>query len=101
MHIDTKGFAMGDDVEDILSGAGGTIIGFTIWTTGCARAVIQAQANEDYAKTGKYPESFSCDVTMLKATGMPNRLAPVAPEAEAEVVDRSIGGPMPTPSRGR
>ena len=94
MLIDTNGFELGDVVEDKISGAVGAIIGVTQWTTGCARAVIQPAVSEEFAKSGKFPETFSCDVTMLRATDKPNLLAPAAP-------DRSIGGPMPTPSRGR
>lgn len=95
MNIDTNGFELGEEVEDVLSGATGTIVGFSIWTTGCARATIQPPVGEEYAKGGKYPEMFSCDVTMLRGLGRANRLA------LAGGIDRTIGGPMPTPSRGR
>jgi hypothetical protein len=74
---------------------GGAIVGMTIWTTGCARAIVQPPVSEEFAKGGKYPETFSCDVTMLRTTGEPNRLAPTLPAR----IDRSIGGPMPTPAR--
>jgi hypothetical protein len=92
MEIETNGINLGDEVEDKLSGARGVVIGMTIWTTGCARAVIQPPVGEEFDKSGKYPDTFSCDVTMLRVTEAPNRLL-------APAVDRSIGGPMPTPSR--
>jgi hypothetical protein len=53
MNIDTNGFQLGDEVEDKLSGATGVVIGFTIWTTGCARAVLQPPAGDEFTKGGK------------------------------------------------
>jgi hypothetical protein len=91
MKIDTNGFELGDVVRDKISGGSGVIVGMTIWTTGCVRAIVQPPVSDDFAKTGKFPDTFSVDVAMLVTTGEANRLA--------AKVDRSIGGPMPTPSR--
>lgn len=85
MQIDTNGFELGDEVEDTITGAKGTITGIHQWTTGCARVSIQARVGKD----GKVPETVGSDVLTLK-------LVKAGPRHD---VDRSIGGPMPEPTR--
>jgi hypothetical protein len=85
MEIDTNGFEIGDVARDQITGYEGTIVGFTQWTTGCARASLQARVDKD----GKIPDSVGVDVLVLDL---------VTPGPRHQV-DRSKGGPMPEPTR--
>lgn len=90
MHIDTNGFEIDDKVRDRITGLEGIVIGITMWTTGCARAVVQPRID----KEGKVPESISIDVLSLE-------MVKAGPRHEAPAPVASIGGPRPTPTRGR
>lgn len=85
MYIDTNGFELGDRVKDTITGYTGVIIGMSQWTTGCARASVQAPVDKD----GKVPDSIGIDVLTLE-------MVKAGPRHDA---DRSKGGPRPEPNR--
>lgn len=63
MEIDTKGFEIEDVVRDRITGFEGKITGITQWSTGCARASVQAPWDPE--KGGKIPDAYSIDVLTL------------------------------------
>jgi hypothetical protein len=85
VQIDTNGIEIGDVAKDTITGFEGTVIGITQWTTGCARASLQARVNKD----GKVPDSVGFDVLTLE-------LVKAGPRHD---VDRSKGGPRDEPTR--
>lgn len=87
MEIDTKGLALGDEVQDRVTEARGRIIGFTQWFSGCAVATVQPSLDKD----GKLPDTWGFDVTRLKKIGS---FAEAAPQ-------RVTGGPQPVPPTSR
>ena len=84
MNIDTNGIELGDLVEDEITGVRGRITGVHQFLTGCARVTIQPRIKED----GSVPDTFSADVLTLR----------VIEKRVRHAVDRSKGGPQPTPS---
>jgi hypothetical protein len=85
VYVETNGFEIGDVARDTITGFEGTIVGITQWTTGCARASLQTKVDKD----GKVPDSVGVDVLILE-------LVKAGPRRD---VDRSMGGPMPEPTR--
>jgi hypothetical protein len=88
MNIDTKGFGLGEEVLDPITGLRGRIIGFTQWFSGCAVATVQPpMTGQD---PGKVPDTHGFDVTRLE------RIAPAVSTSQ-----RKTGGPQPNPPTTR
>ena len=88
VNIDTKGFELGEEVLDPITGMIGKIIGFTQWFSGCAVATVQPVI--DPKEPYKIPDSHGFDVT---------RLRKVTPATETS--QRKTGGPQPNPPTTR
>lgn len=79
-----NGIKLGDDVEDVITGVRGIVIGRSEWLTGCATIGIQPKAD----KNGSVPEVFWVDETRVDTYDGERKLS-------------VVGGPQPTPQTGR
>lgn len=79
--------ALGDEVEDTVTGLRGIVVARTEWLNGCLRATIQPPIGEDK----KLPAAESFDHEQLAVITAKK----VAPKAE----EKRTNGPMPTPRR--
>jgi hypothetical protein len=86
VNIDTNGIEIGDKVRDTITGLEGIVTGMTQWTTGCARAIVQAPIDKD----GKVPDGYSVDVLQVVVT---------TPGPRHGATNTNKGGPRPTPVR--
>lgn len=77
---------LGDEVQDTITGFKGVAIGVTKWLTGCNRWIVQPKGVDP---AGKIYETQSFDEPLLK----------VLKKKKSKEVNRSKGGPMPTPRK--